>query len=164
MEDTSEAGIRWNIAVDGSDMAEEAFNIVFHELHKEGDYIIVSHVYSKNKDYLPMKFKPENMKLDYEAKLIGTHSSKWTLQWEPIDKDLTTKEHITKAEIFPEIERPVFKPPLLKRYTDMQELLILDPIHEVDDTGWPAIKPDFSDFASIFLKNAFCFTNALVAV
>jgi hypothetical protein len=31
-----------------------------------------------------------------------------------------------------------FKPPLIQTYTDMQELLLLDPIHEVDETGWPS--------------------------
>jgi len=30
-----------------------------------------------------------------------------------------------------------FAAPTLQKYTDMQELLLLDPIHEVDDTGWP---------------------------
>lgn len=30
-----------------------------------------------------------------------------------------------------------FVPPILERYTDMQELLFLDPIHDVDETGWP---------------------------
>jgi Coenzyme PQQ synthesis protein D (PqqD) len=30
-----------------------------------------------------------------------------------------------------------YVPPQLERFTDMQELLLLDPIHEVDDTGWP---------------------------
>jgi hypothetical protein len=30
-----------------------------------------------------------------------------------------------------------FALPALNRYTDMQDLLLLDPIHEVDDTGWP---------------------------
>ncbi len=28
--------------------------------------------------------------------------------------------------------------PLLGKYTDMQELLLLDPVHEVDETGWPS--------------------------
>jgi hypothetical protein len=28
--------------------------------------------------------------------------------------------------------------PKLSTYTDMQELLLLDPIHEVDDSGWPS--------------------------
>lgn len=29
--------------------------------------------------------------------------------------------------------------PELSKYTDMQQLLLLDPIHEVDETGWPAV-------------------------
>lgn len=29
--------------------------------------------------------------------------------------------------------------PLLCKYSDMQDLLLLDPIHEVDATGWPLI-------------------------
>jgi hypothetical protein len=36
-------------------------------------------------------------------------------------------------------DRP-FVPPVLERYTDMQELLLLDPIHDVDQTGWPRRK------------------------
>ena len=31
-----------------------------------------------------------------------------------------------------------FAEPFLNRYTDMQELLMLDPIHEVDEHGWPS--------------------------
>lgn len=31
-----------------------------------------------------------------------------------------------------------YAPPVLQRFTDMQELLLLDPIHEVNETaGWP---------------------------
>lgn len=38
----------------------------------------------------------------------------------------------------PEVgERRRFTPPQLQKYTDMQELLLLDPIHEVDESGWP---------------------------
>lgn len=34
-----------------------------------------------------------------------------------------------------------FTQPLLNKYTDLQELLLLDPIHEVaPDTGWPKFK------------------------
>jgi hypothetical protein len=33
-----------------------------------------------------------------------------------------------------------FVRPVLERYTDMQELLLLDPIHDVDETGWPRRK------------------------
>jgi len=34
-------------------------------------------------------------------------------------------------------EKVGFDPPILSEYSDMQDLLLLDPIHEVDDTGWP---------------------------
>ena len=30
-----------------------------------------------------------------------------------------------------------FSAPTLSVYTDMEDLLLLDPIHDVDDTGWP---------------------------
>ncbi len=33
-----------------------------------------------------------------------------------------------------------FVPPVLSKYSDMQELLLLDPIHDVDDAGWPQAK------------------------
>ncbi len=34
-----------------------------------------------------------------------------------------------------------FTPPVLCEYTDMQELLLLDPIHEVSNQGWPVRQP-----------------------
>lgn len=38
-----------------------------------------------------------------------------------------------------------FSPPILHKYTDMQELLLLDPIHEVKETGWPDAKKTSPD-------------------
>jgi hypothetical protein len=38
-------------------------------------------------------------------------------------------------------KRP-FEPPVLRKYTDMEDLLLLDPIHEADETGWPAPRSD----------------------
>jgi hypothetical protein len=34
-----------------------------------------------------------------------------------------------------------FRPPVLEKYTDMQDLVLLDPVHEVDAAGWPHPKP-----------------------
>jgi len=34
-------------------------------------------------------------------------------------------------------ERPPFSPPVFEKYTDMQEFLLVDPIHEVDVSRWP---------------------------
>ncbi len=30
-----------------------------------------------------------------------------------------------------------YAPPVLEKFTDMQDLLMMDPIHEVSDAGWP---------------------------
>jgi hypothetical protein len=35
-----------------------------------------------------------------------------------------------------------FSAPLLHKYTDMQDLLLVDPIHEVDASGWPKLPAD----------------------
>ena len=39
-------------------------------------------------------------------------------------------------------KRPSFSPPTMEKYTDLEELLLLDPVHEVDDTGWPHQQED----------------------
>ncbi len=36
---------------------------------------------------------------------------------------------------------PVAGVPTLEKYTDMQELLLLDPIHDVEEAGWPKARP-----------------------
>jgi hypothetical protein len=36
-----------------------------------------------------------------------------------------------------------FRPPLLEKFTDMEAMLLLDPVHDVDDEGWPHVpQPD----------------------
>lgn len=39
-------------------------------------------------------------------------------------------------------ERAAWRAPVLSVYTDMQDLLLLDPIHDVDEAGWPTRKVD----------------------
>jgi hypothetical protein len=34
-----------------------------------------------------------------------------------------------------------FSEPKLEKYSDMQDYLLIDPIHDVTETGWPAAKP-----------------------
>ena len=43
------------------------------------------------------------------------------------------------AEI-PPSDRVPFRSPILSTFSDMQELLWLDPIHEVDEAGWPVAR------------------------
>ena len=41
--------------------------------------------------------------------------------------------------------KAAFGIPMLKEYSDMEDLLLLDPIHDVDDAGWPMAKPSLED-------------------
>ena len=57
----------------------------------------------------------------------------------PVDEapavDLTELNQILPANNG--AEKSPFNPPQLNKYSDMQELLLLDPIHYVDEAGWP---------------------------
>ena len=54
----------------------------------------------------------------------------------------TTEQSLPLADAAPELNSVhTFKAPVLNVYSDMKDLLLLDPIHDVDDTGWPTPKP-----------------------
>jgi hypothetical protein len=56
----------------------------------------------------------------------------------PDDSDGPSLEPASAKSDCSEPAQPVkFEKCELIKYTDMQELLLLDPIHEVDETGWP---------------------------
>jgi hypothetical protein len=42
----------------------------------------------------------------------------------------------------PNLSGQVFEAPLLERFDDLQELLLLDPVHDVDQAGWPRRAPE----------------------
>jgi hypothetical protein len=48
---------------------------------------------------------------------------------------------VAAAEAPPASERSPFEPPKLEKFTDMQDLILLDPVHEVDARGWPHAAP-----------------------
>lgn len=39
-------------------------------------------------------------------------------------------------------DRPRFEKPEVQAFNDMKDLLLLDPIHDVDETGWPRMRED----------------------
>ena len=62
--------------------------------------------------------------------------------------ELQAEELIIRAErpavnggARPEMTGDSFSTPVLNKYRDMEDMLMLDPIHEVEETGWPAPKP-----------------------
>jgi hypothetical protein len=38
--------------------------------------------------------------------------------------------------------RPRFEAPQVETFNDLQDILLLDPIHDVDEAGWPMANPD----------------------
>lgn len=52
-------------------------------------------------------------------------------------------EAATRTETaLPAPDSVAFAPLVFEKYNDMQQLLLSDPIHEVDDRGWPHTQPD----------------------
>jgi hypothetical protein len=50
-------------------------------------------------------------------------------------------EPAAEAEAETQDALPPFRAPQLEVYSDMRDLLLLDPIHDVTDVGWPTAKP-----------------------
>jgi hypothetical protein len=66
------------------------------------------------------------------------------LQQEDLIVAAEGSEVAASALIEPEVqsERSPFEPPRLEKHTDMQDLILLDPVHEVGDQGWPHVKDE----------------------
>lgn len=50
-----------------------------------------------------------------------------------------------KEVVIDQVHSEEYVPSIFKRYADMQDLLLLDPIHEVDEDGWTSVDPDISN-------------------
>ena len=67
------------------------------------------------------------------------------LRQELIDEKLLRARHGDAEQLA--LEEPPseglrpFESPELEKFTDMEDLLLLDPIHDVDDQGWPRVQP-----------------------
>jgi hypothetical protein len=60
----------------------------------------------------------------------------------PENEQAVTPHAASSSEPVAQTEKKHFVAPSLHKYTDMQELLLIDPIHDVDDYGWPVIKKE----------------------
>jgi len=56
-----------------------------------------------------------------------------------VNEGLVTVEPETGSdpEVNPIEALETYHPPVIEKYTDMQDLILLDPIHDIDETGWP---------------------------
>lgn len=57
-----------------------------------------------------------------------------------VDEGLVRTRTATPEQL-PAVSVSDFQPPVLEKFVDMQELLLLDPIHEVEEAGWPNARP-----------------------
>jgi hypothetical protein len=66
---------------------------------------------------------------------------------EPVDSDAVSDERASIAPRPGADGRTPFQAPVLEKHTDMQDLILLDPVHEVDPRGWPHAAPRGADRA-----------------
>ncbi len=57
-----------------------------------------------------------------------------------VEEELLIKKESASSSIPSVLLPAVFETPSLERYDEMKNLLMLDPIHEVDEQGWPSRK------------------------
>ncbi|MBR8831086.1 MAG: hypothetical protein N5P05_003793 [Chroococcopsis gigantea SAG 12.99] len=58
-----------------------------------------------------------------------------------IESNETTRDDGPHLSLTPTDRKALFTPPVLEKYEDMQDLLLLDPLHDVNESvGWPARK------------------------
>ena len=114
---------------------------------KTGNYYVLvhiaKHVWQLLEQHIPL------------SEIAELFSNQYRLDKTQVESDirqfiaqLVSEELIKKTEnIFPK-ESPIsidvpgweYNRPKLVKYTDVQDLLLLDPIHEVAETGWPERK------------------------
>jgi hypothetical protein len=58
-----------------------------------------------------------------------------------VEADASAKADASRPDVSGSAKGP-FETPRLEKFTDMQDLVLLDPVHEVDATGWPQRRPD----------------------
>jgi hypothetical protein len=105
-----------------TDVADEIWTLIEQEMGLEQMSLFVSSHYDADSENIQKcldKFLNELKK----ENLIVENNSQRLKEMPEADK----KENGKK----------VFKEPVLNKYDDMQEMLLLDPIHDVDETGWP---------------------------
>jgi len=90
----------------------------------------IAKVYSGDADYIAKEITQFLKALQQEELLLA-------IEEERIANSPQSNEN---SESIDSKEKPQFEKPGFQKYTDMKEMLLLDPIHEVDETGWPASK------------------------
>ena len=76
------------------------------------------------------------------AEFISALKDHDLVRLEPVDGE--TSEALEPDPLTEAAAGQQYRPPELNVYSDMEDLLLLDPIHDVDETGWPMPKMEGS--------------------
>ncbi|MBW4576543.1 MAG: PqqD family protein [Aphanothece sp. CMT-3BRIN-NPC111] len=90
--------------------------------------------YSGDKEEIEESVKALIKELQQEELIISNDVS--STQENSFSVEIKTSDNLEKIK---------FEIPKLEKYTDMQDLLLLDPIHEVEETGWPKAKVEVAE-------------------
>lgn len=88
----------------------------------------------------------ENLQAQYEVDSLEVHSILLKLIDDFLREGLISlsDEVIESNNSIIEIQttKISFEPPIFEKFTDMNDLLLLDPVHDVDEKGWPHTNPN----------------------
>lgn len=87
---------------------------------------------------------PEQIAVAWEAQFPGQATMLGDLERfiaELVAERLIRVGVIRNATALTPVLLSVYTVPVVDKYTDMQDLLLLDPVHDVDETGWPTARP-----------------------
>jgi len=92
-------------------------------------------------DLIAKKFKlaPEKIKNDIEIFISNLLMENLLVPLN--EKDISSFE-IKEMEVLINEKMKKYAAPVINKYSDMRDALMLDPIHEVDERGWPTMNED----------------------
>lgn len=77
-------------------------------------------------------------KFEGDVRQMGSEIASFIQQL--VDEGLVASSEAETSEAPDAMRKMAYATPRLEVYTDLQDLLILDPIHDVDEQGWPRAK------------------------
>ncbi len=92
-ENKPKTGNNYFVAHDGSQASIDAFKLVSGSLMTKDDELTIGHVFNHSKTYLEHRMKPDNVKAEVDAEIVG-YGHKGNMMWEPAHSGMTTKEHV----------------------------------------------------------------------
>lgn len=98
------------------------------------DTIVATASESEIVDQLELLYDAPRSELEAAVRALVTDLKEEDLVTESAETSLRS---VNSAPASSNGDRLPFNPPKLAKYTDMQDLVLLDPVHEVDSAGWP---------------------------